>query len=583
MIRTREQWASLLAMARGEKPVPLVLTGGRVVNTLSGEIEATDLAVDCESGMVVGLGDYPAERVVDVQGAYLLPGLMDGHLHLESSLLDVGEFARAAVPHGTTAAFVDPHELVNVVGPAGWQYLLEASRELPLEVFVMVPSCVPASPFEDPGGTMTPTEIREALQHERVLGLAEMMNFPGTVSGDPEVLEKLLASAGKPIDGHAPGLSGRELNAYLLAGPESDHEVTQAEEAREKVRRGMWVFIREGSASQDLAALLPAVTPANARRFGFASDDLHPHQLLAEGHLDRILRKALGLGCDPITAVQMATLNVAERFRLSRYGALAPGWWADFLVVPDLSEMQVAQVYKRGKLVAQEGVALFEVPPVDQSPLRHTVHLPELSVESFALPAPTGPIQALEVQPTHLLTRSITVKPKVEAGYVVSDPSRDLLKGAAIERHRGTGQMAVGLIRGFGLQRGALASSVGHDAHNLTVVGVADADLLTAVRAVAETGGGLAVAANGQVIARLPLPLAGLMSDRPAAEVAAGLERVQQAAQQLGCVLPNPLMTLSFISLSVIPELRLTPRGLVDVVRFAAAAEPVEAAVHSWS
>jgi len=568
MIREREQLASLLAMARGEKPVPLAITGGKVVNTLTGEIEPTDLAVDCESGLVVGVGDYPAERVVDVHGAYLLPGLMDGHLHLESSLLDVGEFARAAVPHGTTAVFVDPHELVNVVGPAGWQYLLEASRELPLEVFVMVPSCVPASPFEDPGGTMTLAEIREALQHPRVLGLAEMMNFPGAISGDPAVLEKLIASAGKPIDGHAPGLSGRELNAYLLAGPESDHETAQVEEAREKVRRGMWVFIREGSASQDLAALLPAVTPVNARRFGLASDDLHPTQLLREGHIDRILRKALRLGCDPVTAVQMATLNLAERFRLPRYGALAPGWWADFLVVPDLSEMRVAQVYKRGKRVAQEGEALFEVPPVDRSLLRNTVHLPELSVESFAWVASSGSVHAIEVQPTRLLTRDVTVEPKVEAGYVVSDPHRDLLKAAAIERHRGTGRMAMGLIRGFGLQRGALATSVGHDAHNLTVVGVADADLLAAVQAVAAMGGGMAVAAGGQVIARLALPLAGLMSDRPAAEVAAGLERVQQAARELGCVLPDPLMTLSFISLSVIPELRLTPRGLVDVVRF---------------
>lgn len=568
MLYEADRMASLLAMARGEKPVLLSITGGQVVNTLTGEIEAANLAVDDESGLIVGVGDYPAERVVDVQGAYLLPGLMDGHLHLESSLLDVGEFARAAVPHGTTTVFVDPHELVNVVGPVGWQYVLEASRALPLEVFVMAPSCVPASPFEDPGGTMTPAEIRAALQHQRVLGLAEMMNFPGAIAGDPGVLEKLRVCSGKSIDGHAPGLSGRELNAYLLAGPESDHETTQAEEAQEKVRRGMWVFIREGSASQDLAALLPAVTSANARRFGFASDDLHPTELLAEGHVDRILRKALRLGCDPITAVQMATLNVAERFRLRRYGALAPGWWADFLVVPDLAEMQVSQVYKRGKLVAQDGIALFEVPPVDQTLLRNTLHLPELTVESFALAAPTGPIRAIEVQPTHLLTRDVPVEPQREAGFVVSDPSRDLLKGAAIERHRGTGQMAVGLIRGFGLQEGALASSVGHDAHNLTVVGVADIDLLTAVRAVAEMGGGMAVAAHGEVIARLALPLAGLMSDRPAAEVAAGLDQVRQAARNLGCPLPDPLMTLSFISLSVIPELRLTPRGLVDVIRF---------------
>jgi adenine deaminase len=472
------------------------------------------------------------------------------------------------VPHGTTTVFVDPHELVNVVGPAGVRYVLEASRELPLEVFVMVPSCVPASPFDDPGGTMTTAEIVDALRHERVLGLAEMMNFPGAIFGDPGVLEKLAAGADRPIDGHAPGVSGKPLNAYLLAGPESDHETTQWGEAREKVRRGMVVFIREGSASQDLEALLPAVTPANSRRFGFACDDIHPTELLAEGHVDRILRKAMGLGLDPLTAVQMATLNLAERFCLRRHGVLAPGRWADFIVVPDLAEMRVAQVYKRGQLVAEDGVARFDAPPVDQACLRDTVHLPELSVADLALSAPTGSLRAIEVLPTHILTRDVTVEPKVEGGYVVSDPARDLLKGAAIERHRGTGLRAVGLIRGFGLQRGALASSMGHDSHNLTVVGVADADLLAAVRAVAEMGGGMAVAENGRVIARLALPLAGLMSDRPAAEVAAGVEQVQQAAQSLGCVLPHPLMTLSFISLAVIPELRLTPRGVVDVGKF---------------
>lgn len=555
-----------LAAARGERPAELVLRNGQVVNVLTGELEATSVAV--HEGMIVGLGDYEGERVFDLEGQFVLPGLMDGHVHLESSLLDVAEFARVVVPHGTTAVFVDPHELANVVGLDGVRYVLEASRSLPLDVFVLVPSCVPASPFDDPGGAMTAAEIEAALREERVLGLAEMMNFPGAIAGDPGVLEKLALGAAAPIDGHAPSVRGRDLNAYLLAGPESDHEATQLEEALEKVRRGLFVFIREGSASRNLADLLSAVTARNARRFGFASDDVNPVDLLREGHIDRILRRAIGLGCDPVLAVQMATLNLAERFRLHRRGAIAPGYLADLVIVPDLAEMRVARVYKSGALVAENGELCVTLPAVDHARLRDTVRVPDLSLESFAWPAPSGPVRAMEVLPRQILTRALWVEPRIVGGRIVSDPARDLLKVAAMERHRATGKRGLGLVRGFGLRRGALASSIGHDAHNLTAVGVADEDLLAAVRGVVEMGGGLAVAEGGQVVERLPLPLAGLMSDRPVEVVAANLERLHAAARALGCLLPDPFMTLSFVSLAVIPELRLTPRGWVDVTRF---------------
>jgi len=554
-----------LAVARGERPADLVLRNGQVVNVLTGEVEAESVAV--HEGVIVGLGDYAGVQVIDLEGQFVLPGLMDGHVHLESSLLDVVEFARAVIPHGTTAVFVDPHELANVVGLDGVRYVLEASRGLPLDVFVLVPSCVPASPFDDPGGTMTAAEIEAALREERVLGLAEMMDFPGTIGGDPGVLERLALGAEVPIDGHAPFVRGRGLNAYLLAGPEADHETTQWEEAREKARRGMFVFIREGSASRNLADLLPAVTARNARRFGFASDDVNPVVLLSEGHVDRILRRAIGLGCDPVLAVQMATLNLAERFRLRRRGAIAPGYPADLVIVSEWAEMRVTRVYKRGELVAENGELRVPLPSVDNTRLRDTVHVRDLSLESFAWPAGPGQVRAMQVWPTQILTRALRVEPPVVGGQVVSDPARDLLKVVAIERHRATGKRGLGLVKGFGLQRGALASSVGHDSHNLTAVGVADEDLLTAVRGVAEMGGGMAVAEEGQVVERLPLPLAGLMSDQPVGTVAANLDRLHAAARALGCPLPDPFMTLSFVSLAVIPELRLTPRGWVDVTQ----------------
>lgn len=556
-----------LAVARGEQPADTLFRGGRLVNTISGEILEVDLAV--ADGIVIGWGDYHAREVIDCAGAYLVPGLLDAHVHIESSLLGVGEFARAVAARGTTGAFVDPHEVANVCGVAGVEYVLAAARGVPVDLYVNVPSCVPASPYDDPGAVLDSAAVAELLGRDGVLGLAEMMNFPGTIAGDPECLAKLSAAAGRPRDGHAPGISGRQIMAYHLAGPESDHECTRADEALERLRAGAYVFLREGSATKNLAALLPILTPANSRRLCFCCDDIHSEDLLAGGHLDRIVRLAVAAGVEPVTAVQMATLNTAERFGLAgRIGSLTPGRQADLLLVDDLHTFRVRETWKDGVRIAADGEALFDPPAVDNSALRDSVAVAPFMTGEFAPRWPGGEARLIRVFGELILTAGETCRPTVVDGRLAADPERDILLAAAIERHRASGAMGVGLVTGFGLQRGALASSVGHDSHNLTVVGVTPVAMRRAVDAVVAAGGGLAVATDEAVTACLPLPLAGLMSDRPVGEVAAGCRTLHQAAQALGTPLGDPFMTLSFVSLSVIPSLRLTPRGLVDVDRF---------------
>lgn len=556
-----------LAVARGEQPADTLFRGGRLVNTISGEILEVDLAV--ADGIVIGWGDYDAREVIDCAGAYLVPGLLDAHVHIESSLLGVGEFARAVAARGTTGAFVDPHEVANVCGVAGVEYVLEAARRVPVDLYVNIPSCVPASPYDDPGAVLDSAAVAELLSRDGVLGLAEMMNFPGTIAGDPECLAKLAAAAGRPRDGHAPGIAGRQIMAYHLAGPESDHECTRADEALERLRAGAYVFLREGSATRNLAALLPILTPANARRLCFCCDDIQSEDLLADGHLDRIVRLAVAAGVEPVTAVQMATLNTAERFGLAgRIGSLTPGRQADLLIVDDLREFRVRETWKDGERIAADGEALFEAPAVDDMALRNTVAVAPFMTEAFAPRWPGGEARLIRVYGELILTAGETCRPKVIDGCLAADPERDILLAAAIERHRASGAIGVGLVTGFGLRRGALASSVGHDSHNLTVVGVTPVAMRRAVDAVVAAGGGLAVATDEAVTACLRLPLAGLMSDRPVREVAAGCRALHQAARELGTPLGDPFMTLSFVSLSVIPSLRLTPRGLVDVDRF---------------
>ena len=561
-----------IAVARGEEPADLLLRNGRLVNVLSGEVHPASVAV--YDGRVAGFGEYRARQVVELEGRFICPGLIDAHVHLESSMVQPAEFARAVVPRGTTAVVCDPHEIANVLGLDGVRYMLEASEGLPLQVYVMAPSCVPATDMESAGAELTAADLEELMGHERVLGLAEMMNFPGVLYRVPAVLEKIRVAGDRPVDGHAPGLSGLDLNAYVAAGIGSDHECTELEGAREKLRRGMHIFIREGSTARNLHTLLPLVTVANARLCHFCSDDRHPATLLSEGSMDDLVRKAIAWGLDPLMAYQMATVNTAQYFGLRKVGAVAPGYRADLCVLDDLERVQITQVYAGGELVAEGGRFLPSAADLPQVPIEPSVHAglsTAAATLDLTIPAGEAPgrkARVIGVVPGQVVTEDQRQEPRIEGGCVVSDPARDVLKMAVVERHRGTGRVGLGLVKGMGLQRGAIASSVAHDSHNIVVIGTSDAEMRACVAAIAEMGGGQVVMAGGEMQAACPLPIAGLMSDQPLEQVRDQVAAVNEAARGLGCGLPDPLMTMSFLALPVIPALKLTDRGLVDVGRF---------------
>lgn len=555
-----------LLAAQGKAPVDLVLRGGQVVDVFQGCLRRADVAV--ADGIILGWGDYQGPEL-EVSGKVICPGLMDGHLHLESTLLSPVEFAKAAVVHGTTTVVVDPHEIVNVLGAAGLDYLLAVADRLPLDLFVLLPSCVPATALETNGADFGLAELARYRSQPRVLGLAEVMNFPGVLAADPEVLAKISLFGQEVVDGHAPLLSGQGLNAYRLAGIGSDHECTNLPEAQEKLARGFYLMIREGSTAKNLADLLPAVTPASLRRAMLVTDDCHPDDLWQRGHVDHLIRRAVALGCPPLAALTMTTLNPAEYFRLRDRGAVAPGYRADLVVVNNLEEFQVEQVFHQGRLVAASGSLTGDLSQAAAPALPGSMRVAHLTPESFAIPAAGDTVKVIGLIPGQLLTARLVCPTPAAGGLVQADPARDLLKLAVVERHRGTGNVGLGLVQGFGLKRGALASSVAHDSHNLIVVGASDNDMYVAVQHLVATGGGLAVAAAGRVVADLPLPLAGLMSPEPLAWVAARQAAVTRASRELGTALPDPFMALSFLALPVIPSLKLTDRGLVDVDRFA--------------
>jgi adenine deaminase len=564
-LMSHNRLAQRLRVARGEAPADLVLTGGQVANVYTGEWQETDVAI--YDGVIVGLGNYAGPRV-EIKGQFILPGLIDGHLHLESSMLTPRELARALVVQGTTAVVADPHEIANVWGGPGLDYLLAAADGLPLDIFFMLPSCVPATSLETAGARLDAPDLERFLDHPRVLGLAEVMNFPGVIAGDHELLAKIALFPQGPVDGHAPLLSGKALQAYRLAGVGSDHECTQAAEAREKLAAGFYVMLREGSLAKNLAALLPAVTPATLRRTMLVTDDCHPEDLLRSGHLNHLLNKAVSLGLDPIAAVTMATLNPAEYFRLRDRGAVAPGFKADLVVMTDVREFRVDKVLKNGVMVVDQGRLQEEIALRDYPAPGSGVWVKGLALEHFSPPVGRDVARVIGLIPGQLLTENRLLPPPVSHGRLATDRDRDILKLAVVERHHGTGNLGLGLVQGFGLKCGACASSVAHDSHNLIVVGADEADMLEVVQHLVRLGGGLAVAAGGRILADLPLPIAGLMSPRPLEEVAAAYGRLQEAYRGLGGTLPDPFMALSFLALPVIPALKLTDLGLVDVGRF---------------
>ncbi len=569
-METVDELRRLIRVARGEEPPDLLLRGGWVLNVFTGEILPADVAL-C-GGRIAGIGeDYHAGReVLDLAGACLLPGFIDAHVHIESSLLSPPEYARVVLPRGTTTVVCDPHEMANVLGLDGVRYILQSSASIPLNVFVTASSCVPATGMETAGARFDAEEISSILSWDRVVGLAEMMNVPGVLSGSPPEMEKLLAARrkGRPVDGHAPLLRGLDLNAYVAAGIRTDHESTLPEEALEKLRAGMILMIREGSAARNLETLLPVVTPKNARRCLLVSDDTHPRDLLLEGHMDYRLRKAVSLGIDPVTAVRMVTLNPAEALGLDRLGAIAPGYRADVVAVDDLREFGVRVVVKDGRVAVRDGRLEVAIPRVgDLERVRKTMQVRPFGVETFRIPLQGNRVRVIGLTPDQLTTEQLVEEVRTVDGAVEADPSRDLLKLAVIERHRGTGNVGLGLVRGFGLRRGAMASSVAHDSHNLIVVGANDRDMWIAVRHLIEINGGHTVVADGEILETLPLPIAGLLSDRPVEEVVETEERLLEAVRQLGVTIASPFITLSFLALPVIPELKLTDQGLVDVRR----------------
>lgn len=561
-----------IQIARGTLPADLVLRNTRLVNVCSGECYPVDVAV--ADGFIVGVSTpgkgYQGHEERDLAGRWLAPGLIDGHMHIESTMLVLAEFARLVVPRGVTTVVLDPHEFANVLGIEGIRYVLASGRDLPLSTYITLSSCVPASSFESAYRTLTAEDLLPLLEEERVLGLAEMMNMPGVLQGNEQVLAKILATRkhGLVVDGHAPGLSGMDLNAYATAGVMSDHECTTLEEARERIRLGMWLMIREGSAARNLDTLLPLVQELHPPRVFFVTDDRDPQDLIARGHIDSMVRRAIELGLDPIEAIRLASYNTAQYFRLSERGAIAPGFVADLVVLDDLTTFRVESVYKDGKLVAKSGQLLVETPATTFSGMTNTIHPGKRSVRDLRMPGHSGPVEIIGIEPGQITTKRLREEAPLKNGEIVADPTRDLLKLVVMERHHASGHTGLALVKGFGLRKGALASSVAHDAHNLVIVGANDEDILQAAQVLENIGGGFACVVEGKVQASVPLSLGGLVSPLPVAELAQQLVALDAAAAELGCTLEHPCMTLSFLSLSVIPSLKLTDQGLIDVEHF---------------
>lgn len=562
---------NIINVARGLEKADLVIKNANVVNVLSEEIYKGDIAI--VDGIIAGIGEnYSGKKEIDVNGAFVSPSFIDGHVHLESAMMLPKEFASVVLPAGTTTVIIDPHEISNVLGLHGISFMHEAVKNLPMDVYTMLPSCVPATPFETSGFDLNSYDLSLLIDKPWVLGLAEMMNFPGVLNLDNNVMAKLelAKSKEKRIDGHAPYLSGKDLCAYVASGVKSDHECTTPEEAIERIRLGMYVMIREGTAAKDLDALLPVLKNCNTRKCIFVTDDRHPSDL--KEHINGMVRRAVEAGVDPIKAIQVASLNTAEYFGLQNLGAIAPGYKADLLVLPDLKSFKPDIVMKNGNVIAHNGKLAVEIPQGEALAVRNSVNVRWITPEDFKISVnePDGKIgvKALEVIPHQLITKSVETEALVEDGNAISNIENDTLKICVIERHRATGNIGKGFVKGFNLKCGAIASTVAHDSHNMIVIGTNDADMYTAAVALIKCKGGKVVVKDGEIISELALPIAGLMSDREFDYVVDKCEELNQAAHSIGCELNDPFMTMGFLSLPVIPELKITDKGVFDTNKF---------------
>jgi len=557
----------LIEAALGSRKLDLILLGGHVVNVFTGEVARSDVGIlDGRIAVVSADGALEGRATLDVEDMFLTPGLIDSHVHLESSMLTPAEFARAVVPLGTTAVVTDPHEIANVAGESGIREVMRAARDLPLAIYFMIPSCVPASGLETSGAVLDARDLAHFADSPQALGVAEMMNYPGVLGGDETVLRKIDAMPGRVVDGHAPGLTGRRLQAYVAAGMSSDHETTDRWEGLEKLRAGMYLMLREGSAARNLDDLADLIDPFTANRCLLCTDDISAADLVGLGHIDHLLRMLVERGVSPVKAVRMATLNAAQCFRLDRVGAIAPGYNADIAVFTDLADFRASLVVAKGEIAAVDGRLVSPVKPYRFSHrLTRSLKLPEVVPSDLDITAGDGPVRVIVASDGRITTGSVELEPTVLSGRVMTDIARDILKIVVVERHGKSGAVSVGLIRGFGLRSGAMASSVAHDAHNVVAVGVSDPDILHALRRIEDMQGGLVAVSEGAIMAELPLPIAGLLSPLSAPTVARKLRKADEGVRSLGCAMTGPFATLSFMCLSVVPELKITDKGLVDV------------------
>lgn len=557
----------MIDMAGGKKRASLVLKNCQIINVFTEEIIQGDIAIHGE--MIVGIGTYEGEEEVDMEGRYVAPGLIDGHVHIESSMVTPGQFARAIVPRGTTTVIADPHEIANVCGLEGIKYILDESTSLPLSVFIMLPSCVPATSFENSGTTLNAEKLKELIDHPRVLGLGELMDYPAVIRGDQMVLDKIAVAGDKLIDGHGPGIEGQDLNAYVMAGARTEHECSTLEEMADRLRLGMYIQIREGSAARNLDTLIRGVTKENLRRCIFCTDDRHPGDILIHGHIDNNVRMAIKNGFSPAAAIKMATLNVAECYKLKGLGAIAPGYKADLIVIENLEHFNVVEVYKEGKQVAKNGSTLFKTEISHNPAVLNTVNIGTISRENLEIHVESDIAHVIKILPHSLLTEKVIRKIETQDGLFKFHNRLDVLKMAVIERHRSTGNIGLALVEDFKLRNGAIASTVAHDSHNLVVIGDNDEDIMTAIEEIKRCGGGITICSGGKVLKTLSLPIAGLISDQDIELVDIQLKEMMDIARDLGVNKDvDPFMTLSFLALPVIPAIKLTDMGLFDVDTF---------------